>query len=62
MVDASSYGKMNLQGDGYQPNKTDQLLDNVSEDELVLCASTVLGYSFVTKQWGRFVVGSICGG
>lgn len=55
MVDCASYRKMNLQGRGYQPPDGDKL-SSVSGDELVLCASTVLGYSFVTKKWGRLVV------
>ena len=55
MVDASSYFKMNLQGHGYRPREA-QKIAHVSEDQLVLCASTVLGFSFVTKMWGRLVV------
>ena len=55
MVDASAYMKMNLKGRGHEPREAEKL-SKLSDDELTLCASTVLGYSFVTKQWGRFAV------
>src|SRR5271154_2595162 len=54
MVDGSSYRSLRMHGLGDDGNTTpgwNKFLD-VSEDELVLCASTVLGYSFVRKRWG----------
>jgi len=52
MVDGSSYRRMNgLGDDGHRQPEGNKVLE-VSEDELVLCASTVPGYSFVRKRWG----------
>src|SRR5271163_2638094 len=54
MVDCSSFRKMNLYGKSPEAPEGDKIND-VADDELHLCAPTVLGYSFVTKQWGRLV-------
>jgi len=52
MVDGSSYRRMNgLKDNGHKTPEGNKVLD-VSEDELVLCASTIPGYSFVRKRWG----------
>jgi hypothetical protein len=55
MVDCSSYQKMNPMS--YLPDCDEEdKLDDVEDEELHFCAPTVLGYSFVTKMWGRLVV------
>ena len=48
------YGNTEIHTINLQPDRSVQLKE-VSEDELHLCAPTVLGYSFVTKTWGRYV-------
>jgi hypothetical protein len=48
MVDAQGYWREILQGHGRAVWEEDKLVE-VPEEELVLCATTVLGYSFVSK-------------
>lgn len=55
MVDCAAYRKMNKMGQ-VQDNSERKGLGDLSPDQMILCASTVLGYSFKRKEWGRFVV------
>ena len=55
MVDCSSFRKMNPENILPHIHEQDKIA-KISEDELHLCLPTVLGYSFVTKMWGRFEI------
>jgi len=52
MVDCFSFLKMNSSSRFSEPPATDKI-DEVADNELHLCAPTVLGYSFAAKMWGR---------
>jgi len=54
MVDAQGYWREILRGHGRAVWEEDKLV-KVPEEELVLCATTVLGYFFVSKRLGRLV-------
>lgn len=51
---AIKYGNVGIHTINFQPHRSLHL-EEVGEDELHLCSPTVLGYSFVTKTWGRFL-------
>jgi SpoVK/Ycf46/Vps4 family AAA+-type ATPase len=54
MVDCASFQKMNPTTP-LPPVLEDDMVAEVPDDQLHLCAPTVLGYSFVLKIWGRFL-------
>jgi len=62
MIDCQAgikYGNVGTYSINLQPHRRLHLED-VDEDELHLCSPTVLGYSFVTKTWGRFTADRFC--
>jgi hypothetical protein len=56
MVDCVSYTKMEPVAWHVSEPHSSQRLDEVLEPDLHFCAPTVLGYSFVSKKWGRLQV------
>src|SRR5277367_2651806 len=57
MVDCRTAVKLSTLGAqtlNRQPHRSLHL-ESVAPDELHLCSPTVMGYSFVTKSWGRFL-------
>ena len=54
MVDCASFQKINPTSP-LPPVLEDDMIAEVPDDQLHLCAPTVLGYSFVLKIWGRFL-------
>jgi len=76
MIDCASYNKMNpnserfdfdncncptcvAKGPTSKPHASNELKE-IPEDKLHMCGSIVFGYSFVKKEWGRFLVNQFC--
>jgi len=53
MIDSESFAKMVPDHPSHVPHERSRL-KGVRDEELYLCAPTVLGYSFGNKLWGRF--------
>jgi len=57
MVDCLSFKQMvPWHGNHLPPDPLTRQLEDVPEEEIHLCASTVLGYSFAVKKWGKLGV------
>ena len=57
MVDCAAYPEMNQMGQVRQNSDRKGLGDlSRAPDQMLLCAPTVLGYSFTREEWGRFMV------
>jgi SpoVK/Ycf46/Vps4 family AAA+-type ATPase len=55
MVDRVSFNKMNPVFSSFEVHEEDKLLGSPKPDQYYLCASTVVGYSFARRMWGRFL-------